>query len=567
MVSRSELAKTALIPEEFAQRYRQEGLWLDQTIPEFLLEACRRRPQDLALVASYHGSAGPEPVQVRWSYRELEEAGWAAAERLGQEGVKPGDRVLLQLANTADYLQYLLGIFWAGALPVFCLPAHRQEELAHFAQVSDAAAHVFSSQTIGADLGQVHQKLVELLEQRQLEPPLGIDVAQGGPSAGQPTLGQPAELSPIFNTVKERKSEQIAFLQLSGGTTGLAKLIPRTHADYLYSVRASAQICGLTKESTTLVVLPAAHNFTMSSAGILGAIHVGAPLVFAQDPSPQTSFRLIAREKVKVVALVPPLAQAWLESAQRRRPQLDSLELLQVGGAKLLTSVAKKIEPVLGCKLQQVFGMAEGLVNYTRSDDPDAVRFQTQGRPISSLDEILVLDDAGQPVEPGQSGHLLTRGPYTIRGYYGQPQENLTSFTPEGFYRSGDIVRLDPAGNIEVTGRAKDQINRNGEKIAVDEIEDLALAHRDVFDAVVVGLPDPQVGERVCLVVLPGPGADFGQNPRSYFYDYFSAAGLAAFKIPERVEIMARFPVTKVGKVSRQDIRLALLKELGGTSS
>ena len=191
--------------------------------------------------------------------------------------------------------------------------------------------------------------------------------------------------------------------------------------------------------------------------------------------------------------------------------------------------------------------MAEGLVNYTRSTDPIEMRLRTQGYPISPDDEILIVDDQDQPVKRGESGHLLTRGPYTIRGYYLEENANRYGFTEDGFYRTGDIVRLVAGKYLEVTGRAKDQINRNGEKIAVDEIEELALTHPDVFDAVVLGIPDETVGE----------------NPRRTMHEFFTSKKLADFKIPERVQVLQELPTTNVGKISRRELRAKLAEIFG----
>lgn len=285
--------------------------------------------------------------------------------------------------------------------------------------------------------------------------------------------------------------------------------------------------------------------------------------MFAADPSPQTAFHLIEMEGVTTSALVPPLAQAWVASAEKRDVSLPSLQTLQVGGSKLAPAVAGKIESVLGCTVQQVFGMAEGLVNYTRSTDPIEMRLRTQGYPISPDDEILIVDDQDQPVQRGESGHLLTRGPYTIRGYYLEENANRYGFTEDGFYRTGDIVRLVAGKYLEVTGRAKDQINRNGEKIAVDEIEELALTHPDVFDAVVLGIPDETVGERVGLVIVPQEGADLGENPRRTMHEFFTSKKLADFKIPERVQVLQELPTTNVGKISRRELRAKLAEIFG----
>ncbi len=157
-------------------------------------------------------------------------------------------------------------------------------------------------------------------------------------------------------------------MQLSGGSTGLSKLIPRTHDDYIYSVRESARICGLTPASVYLAALPIAHNYPMSSPGFLGALYAGATVALSPSPSPDVAFPVIERERVTITGVVPPVAMIWLEAAAGTPSDLSSLEVLQVGGAKLATEVARRVKPTLGCTLQQVFGMAEGLVNYTRLD-------------------------------------------------------------------------------------------------------------------------------------------------------------------------------------------------------
>ena len=233
-----------------------------------------------------------------------------------------------------------------------------------------------------------------------------------------------------------------------------------------------------------------------------------------------------------------------------------------MGGSKLADSVAAEVGPVLGARLQQVFGMAEGLVNYTCADDSDEIVLTTQGRPISPDDEILIVDEDDNPVPDGAEGSLLTRGPYRIRGYYrpGDPDggPNRDAFTADGFYRTGDRVRRLPTGHLVVTGRDKDQINRAGEKVATDEIEGLVLAHPDVLDAVAVGLPDPYLGESICLVVRIEPG-----RPRpADLVDRLAAAGLASYKLPDRVEFLDAFPETHVGKNSRRELRHLLTEHL-----
>ena len=212
----------------------------------------------------------------------------------------------------------------------------------------------------------------------------------------------------------------------------------------------------------------------------------------------------------------------------------------------------------------QVFGMAEGLVNMTRLDDSTEVIRETQGRPISSGDEIRIVDDEGREVVPGAVGELLTRGPYTIRGYYKAAEHNRTAFTADGFYRTGDMVRLHPSGNLVVEGRRKDMINRGGEKISAEEIENLILSHDGVHMVAVVAMPDPVMGERSCAFVIPKPGRSLRLDELCAF---LLDKRIAKFKLPERLELVPSFPLTGVGKVSKKNLREQIASKLRAEGS
>ncbi|AYA25101.1 2,3-dihydroxybenzoate-AMP ligase [Rhodococcus rhodochrous] len=541
---RTPLVDTARYPEEFAERYRAAGYWTSETFGEFL-PARAARFADRTAVVGHDATATRRSI----TYRELDDASARIAAGLADLGVRKGDRVVLQLPNIVEYTEVLFAVFRLGALPVFSLPAHRASEIGYFCRFSDAAAYVIADEHGGFDYRVLARQVTSEME----NPPAVVVAGEAEEFTALDSL-RDREPAPIT----ENDSESVAFLQLSGGTTGTSKLIPRTHADYLYSVRESAMICGVDENTRMLVALPAAHNFPMSSPGILGVLHAGGTVVLAPDPSPDTAFALIESEGVTMASLVPPLAQAWLSARARTERDLSSLQVLQVGGAKFPAEAAKRVRPELGCTLQQVFGMAEGLVNYTRLDDDEDTIVTTQGRPISADDEIRVVDDADEPVPVGTTGHLLTRGPYTIRGYYNAPEHNSTAFTPDGFYRTGDIVRLTEHGYIVVEGRAKDQINRGGEKIAAEEVENHLIAHPAVLDAAVVSMPDKYLGERTCAFVVTE-----GEAPKALALKKFlRERGLAEYKIPDKVQFVGAFPVTGVGKISRNELRRALAATL-----
>ncbi|AZA12115.1 2,3-dihydroxybenzoate-AMP ligase [Corynebacterium gerontici] len=368
-------APGSLYPSAFEIAYREAGYWTEETFSQLAENLAARFGDAEALVGQdCTGNA------VRLSYRDLFLASNQRAETLLEAGIRESDRVVVQLPNIVEYLIDVLALFRIGALPVFALIAHRRSEIEHFINASGARAFI----TTTAHAGYNHSELALKLSQDY--PELVTLIHDGSFNAEEHQIDVPAS-SVAANAV--------AFLQVSGGTTGLPKLIPRTHADYLYSVRASANICALDRRTRFLVALPASHNFTMSSPGILGVLHAGGTVVFTLDPSPTAVADVIEAEGITMTAAVPPLAMTWMNIIPLLQKDISSLEVLQVGGAKFPPEAARRVSETLGCKLQQVFGMAEGLVNYTRLDDEENRVIHTQGRPISPDDEILVVDDAG----------------------------------------------------------------------------------------------------------------------------------------------------------------------------
>ncbi|MEF3080855.1 AMP-binding protein [Luteimonas sp. SMYT11W] len=522
-------------PDDFVARYRAAGHWRGETFPGFLRERAARIADSVAVVGG----------DTRWTYAQLGAEAERIAAGLLASGLAPGDRVVVQLGNIPEFIAVVCALFRAQLVPVYALPAHRLTEVAHFARKSEAGAYICAER-------------YETFDYRTLARELQTEV----PAVRQVfVVGDAAEFVSIESLDDARDAlpgdpdpQSVAFLQISGGSTGLSKLIPRTHDDYIYSFRASNALCGIDADSVYMVALPAAHNFPMSSPGFFGALYAGARVVLSPGPGPDAAFPLIARERVTCVGLVPPLALLWADAAGKTPHDLSSLQVLQVGGAKLVPEAARRVVAGLGCTLQQVFGMAEGLVNYTRLDDADELVRTTQGRPISDDDEVLVVDDHGAPVAEGEIGHLLTRGPYTIRGYHNDDAANARSFTDDGFYRTGDMVQRLPSGHLIVQGRATDHINRAGEKISAEEIEDHLLAHPQVFDAAVVSIPDEFLGERSCAFVIPG---DTKPRPAE-LKAWVRGRGLAAFKVPDQIVFVDAFGTTAVGKISRRELRAQL---------
>ena len=510
--------------------YLDAGLWRETTLPDVFASWVDRFGSRRAIV--------DETEEL--TYDELNSRVRATAAGFADRGIGSGDRVLVQLPNSVCFAVVLFALLECGAVPVLTLPAHRRREIVHLAATSKAVAYVIAERDGNFDCR-------ALADETMAAVPSIREVFVDGPTdrSGVHTplsgvVGAPREFPPA-------SPADMAVLLVSGGTTGLPKLIPRTHNDYEYNARASAEVCELTAKDVYLAVLPAAHNFPLACPGVLGALGVGATVVFARVPSPDQVFAVIERHRVTVTALVPTLTHLWCEATDWEEADLSSLRLLQVGGAKLSPEVAKLVEPSLGCRLQQVFGMAEGLLNYTRAGDAPDLVIGTQGRPLSEHDEIRIVDADGDDVPVGETGELLTRGPYTINGYYSAAEHNTKAITPDGFYRSGDQVRRLASGHLVVTGRIKDVITRNGENVAADELEDLLLTHPGIARVAVIGVPDPAVGESICAVIVPSGSAPNLAEVRAFL----TAAGCAGFTLPDRVVTRTTLPVTAIGKVDK----------------
>ncbi|MBX6388960.1 MAG: salicylate synthase, partial [Frankia sp.] len=473
------------VPAQLAQRYRDAGYWRDETLGELLRQ----------WAAAYGAATAVVDGSRRLSYAELDAEADNLAAGLRDLGIGAGDRVVVHLSNRVEFVTTLFALLRLGAPGVLALPAHRRGEIEHFARLSDAVAYVIPDLHEGHDYRPLADELLAEVDSLRHV----IVVGDPGPFTALSDLvarGAAARAAGREVPRDVAAASDVALMLISGGTTGRPKLIPRTHRDYAYNARASAEVCGLTAVDVYLAALPAAHNFPLACPGILGTLGVGGTVVMAPVPSPDVAFGLIERHRVTVTALVPSLARLWVEATAWERADLSSLRLLQVGGARLEEELARRIPPALGCGLQQVFGMAEGLLNYTRLDDPDELVVTTQGRPLSPADEVRIVDADGAEVADGEVGELLTRGPYTIRGYYRAAAHNATAFTPDGYYRSGDLVRRLPSGHLVVEGRVKDVINRAGESIAVGEIEDQLAGHPAVRPAPAGGRPAAARGGR-----------------------------------------------------------------------
>ena len=538
------------VPADRAQRYRKTGWWRPELLDTLLLRHGYRNPGKCALVAG----------DRQLSYGDLATTVNRVAQRLRALGICRADPVVVQLPNTFEYVILVLALIRIGAPPVLTPPTLREYELDRILGLTSPSTIAVPGRTRRSD----HLWMVQQLRPRHpyLTRLLVADgAAEDGPGITDLTrLCDPGHDATSPDSFPELRPQDVAGVDpsdaalflLSSGTTGPPKVMARTHEDYSYVVRSTSEVAAVSTDTVYLAVMPASHTFVLAYPGIMGTLAAGGTVVLGSAQDPRQTLELIQRERVTHAAAVPGLLTQWVSVLRAEHYDVSSLAVLQVGGARLDRALAEQANNALPCVVQQVYGMSEGLSNFTRLDDPDEVTFATQGRPASPGDEILIVDEDEKPVPAGVVGQLLTRGPSTVAGYYRDPAATERAFTADGFYRTGDLVRLRSDGNLEIAGRIKNLINRGGEKISAEELEELARELPQVAVAGAVPMPHPIQGEVVCLFVVAA--AETPPELRD-IRRHFRSRGLAHYKLPERLEHIDAMPLIGVGKLDRAALR------------
>ncbi|MGH7796905.1 MAG: (2,3-dihydroxybenzoyl)adenylate synthase [Candidatus Binatia bacterium] len=539
-------------PAEFVARYRAKGYWEDRSLRDAFDQAFKRYADRVAIID------GEQSV----TYAELDERSTRLALNLLDKGLKPLDRVVVQLSNVVEFAYLYFALQKIGCIPIMALPTHRYREMSQFTELSGAVACATPDRAKDFD----YRDLVARI--RRANPTLRFGIILGDAPPGflslnelveRPSRGMQADLQKI-----SIDPEDPAVFQLSGGTTGVPKLIPRTHNDYIYNSKIASAVTGVTEESIFLAVLPLAHNLPLACPGLQGYLLHGGKMVLSTSTRSEDIFALIARHRVTHIAVVPALLIRLINDPLVANFDLSSLRVIQSGGQRLQPEVRRRTKELIpSVTVQENFGMAEGMLMFVRFDDPEEVRMETVGRPLSPDDEVRLVDDDDNEVAPGEVGEFLARGPYTLRGYFGVPEYNTRAFTSDGFYRSGDLMRRHPSGNYMVEGRKKDLINRGGEKISAEEIENLILTHPAVQNVACVPMPDPILGERMCAYVILRRNHALNLRDLATF---LMREEIAKHKLPERLEFAEEFPLSPFGKVSKKDLteRITQLLKMEG---
>ncbi|HEO7045735.1 MAG: AMP-binding protein [Peptostreptococcus sp.] len=508
--------------------------WINSSIVDELLKKCKIYGDKIAVIDG----------EKSLSYKELSEKIIDTAHGFLNSGLNKGDRVIIQLPNGINFVLSFFGLLLIGVIPILALPAHRRIELKGIIKSAHPVGYIYQDTFMGFDYSDLAESLCE--EFKFLDNKYCVEHNN--------LIVQDLNIN-AYQEFPEVSGEDIAFLSLSGGTTGIPKLIPRTHADYLYDTRMSIKRSELTKNDVYLALLPMGHNFILGHPGFIGTLLEGSKLILNEYVDINEGIELIEIHKVSILALVPSMVKLMIEIQEDEKHDISSLRVIQVGGAFFEESISKKLIEIGEFKLQQVFGVAEGLNTMTSLKDDKETIITTQGKPISSYDVIKIVDECGNELPFDEYGELLIKGPYTINSYYNNVH-NIGKFTNAGFYRTGDRAKIDRDGNLKIAGRIYEMINKSGEKITPSEIEDYLSEDEAIKDCAVVGLPDQNQGEIICAFII----SDLNIN-LDYVRKYLMNKKIAQYKLPDRVFLIDMFPLTNVGKVNKKEL-IRIGKEL-----
>lgn len=539
-------------PPEFAKRYRERGYWQDKSLAQEFDVVFKKFADRTALI---------DGDRV-YTYTEVDRQSSNLALNLLQLGMKPLDRVIPVLPNVAEFVILYFALQKIGGIPIAALVTHRFAELNQFTKLSQARCCVYPEAS--GDF-----QFAPIVERVQAENPclqLRIVLGKAGPGEHSLTelIAKPATLPASKLTEIKIDPSNPCIFQLSGGTTGIPKLIPRTNNDYAYNSKVASEVVGVNGDSVLLLVLPIAHNLPLACPGIQGFMFNGGKVVLNANTRPAEMFALMQKHQVTHLKVVPALLIRLINDPAIGNYDLGSVQLIQSGGQRMQPEVRLRTRQLFrNAFVQENFGMSEGLLMFVRKGDPEEVLLETCGRPVCPDDEVRLIDDDGKQVPDGEVGELACRGPYTLRGYYGVPEYNARQFTPDGFYRSGDLMRRHPSGNYVVEGRKKDLINRGGEKISAEEVENLILMHPAVQNVACVPMPDAAMGEKMCAFVILKQGKSLALPELVAF---LMTHEIAKFKLPERLEVLPDFPVSTFGKVSKKALGEMIAAKLAGTA-
>jgi non-ribosomal peptide synthetase component E (peptide arylation enzyme) len=528
---------------EMIDRYTRSGHWRSETFYDVLSRRAAAHPERTAIVDRGH----------RVTYGELEAKVDRVAARLSMLGIGPGDVITIQLPNWAAFAYVFFAADRLGAVANQIGPDFRSREVEYIIRFSESRAFVCPATFKGFD----YVKMID--ELRPGLPDLKAVCVVGGSGHGPPaSLDDTIYGSDPPSPVQARPLDpnDVIRMAFTSGTTGNPKGVIHSHNTTLSTCRTLNTDMRVTEEEIFLVYLPLGLNWGYLT--LVQAVLAGARAVLLDQFSAGAALELIQRERVTFIPTAPGSIIAMLNDPGLAKHDLSSLRVVITGGASCPLETIREYRAKMRGHLIELYGMLEtGFHTYTRlSDDPEAVT-GTVGKAASGMG-LRLIDERGRDIPAGAEGEIAAQGPSVHLGYHKNPVANAELFTADGWFRTGDLGQFDAAGNLKIVGRLKEMINRGGKKFFPREIEEILYTHPKILHAAIVGVPDPRLGERNCLCVIPRPGERITlEEVVGFLKD-----GVATYKLPEILEIVDELPFTPTGKIQRHVLARRMAERL-----
>ena len=518
------------LTKELMERFTRSGHWGTETFHQILERRAVAHPEREVLVDRRH----------RVTYGEIKARVERVAAKLGALGIGRGDVVTIQLPNWVEFAYVFFALERLGAVANQIGPDFRSREVEYIIRFSESRAFVCPATFKGFD----YVKMIE--ELRPKLPDLKTVCVLGARGNGAVSLDDivygddPASLR-----AEPLGADDVMRMAFTSGTTGNPKGVIHSHNTTLSTCRNLNRDMNATEREVFLIYLPLGLNWGYLT--LVQTVLAGARAVLLDQFTGRAALELIDRERVTVIPTAPASIISMLNEPDLGRFNLSSLRVVITGGASCPIETIREFRARMHGHLIELYGMLEtGFHTYTRfSDDPEVVT-GTVGKPSSGMG-LRLIDEHGRDVPPGAEGEIAADGPSVHLGYHKNPTANAELFTADGWFRTGDLGQFDRAGNLKIVGRLKEMINRGGKKFFPREIEEILYTHPKILHAAIVGVPDPRLGERNCLCVIPRPGERISlEEVVAFLKD-----GVATYKLPEMVEIFDELPFTPTGKIQR----------------
>lgn len=536
--------------EKDAERYTKYRYWAGLTFGDILDRAADVHPEKVAFV---EGSS-------RITYGEAREKADKLALSFMDLGIKPRDRVLVQLPNWHEFIYAYFALQKIGAIVVLLIERYRQHEINHLVNLTGATSWVVPFKY------KKHDFIPIINDVRKDNPQMKNVITVRG-SLDQPGFSSLDQLISRAVLTEENLTKlrtarpeptEVAHMGPTGGTTGLPKIVPRTHNSLITGITFCSMSWSQSNEEVNLIAGPIGHDLSFTK-GFMGSIITLGKIVLLDSTDNKDICEAIEKEKVSAIIWVPTLAQRILQYEDLDKFDLSSLRKMHSAGAAAHPELVKEVTEKLKMKFFNGYGATEGMTTITRTMDTLDTICTTVGRPTCPYDTYKVIDMEGNDLPANKQGELVIKGPGVFTGYYNNPDENKNVFTEDGFFRTGDVATIDEKSYIRLTGRIKEMINRGGESISATEIEKLITSHEDVANVAVIPMPDPLMGEKVCAYIQPKPGAQLNFDA---IIAHLKSQKASVLHLPERMEFVASLPLTAAEKIDKNSLREDIAKKL-----